>query len=99
MKGNLHVVLLGAVSLIASSALLGAGAQTPKPLRPSPLTPLANPPAAGGPSLKQTAVAHPPARPAARHTVFVPPPPVIELDEITPVAGLPTALDATQLAL
>ena len=99
MKGNLHVVLLGAASLIASSALLGAEAQTPKPLRPSPLTPLANPPAAGGLALKQAAASHAPARPAVRHTVFVPPPPVIELDEITPVAGLPTALDANTLAL
>jgi len=92
MKRNLHVVLLGAVSLLASSALLEAGAQTPKPLRPapSPLTNLAT---------KQAAVSHAPARPAARHPVFVPPPPVIELDEITPVAGLPTALDANTLAL
>src|SRR5471030_2328573 len=92
MKRNLHVILLGAVSLIASSTLLGAGAQTPKPLRPapSPLTNLAT---------KQAAVSHAPARPAARHPVFVPPPPVIELDEITPVAGLPTALDANNLAL
>jgi soluble lytic murein transglycosylase len=98
MKGNLHVVLLGAVSLLASSALLGAGAQTPKPLRPSPLTPLANPPAGGGLSLKNANIAHPSAKPVARHPVYVPPPPVIELDEIAPVAGLPTALDANTLA-
>jgi soluble lytic murein transglycosylase len=92
MKRNLHIILLGAASLIASSTLLGAGAQTPKPLRPapSPLTSL---------GAKQAVASHAPARPAARHPVFVPPPPVIELDEITPVAGLPTALDATNLAL
>ena len=92
MNGKLHVVLLGAVSLLASSALLGAGAQTPKPLRPapSPLTAL---------GAKQAVVRGAPARPVARHPVFVPPPPVIELDEITPVAGLPTALDANTLAV
>ena len=90
MKGNLHVVLLGAASLIASSTLLGAGAQTPKPLRPSPLTAL---------GAKQAAATRAPARPVVRHPVFVPPPPVIELDEMTPVAGLPTALDANNLAL
>ncbi len=93
MKRNLHVVLLGAVSLIASSTLLGAGAQTPKPLRPSPLT---------SPGAKPTLIipnAHAAARPVVRHPVYVPPPPVIELDEITPVAGLPTVLDANNLAL
>jgi len=94
MKGNLHIVLLGAASLVVSSALSGAGAQTPKPLRPSPLT---NPFAVPPPRLAVAGNA--PAHPAARHPVFVPAPPVIELDEITPVAGLPTVLDADSLAL
>jgi soluble lytic murein transglycosylase-like protein len=106
MKGNLPVVLLGAASLIASFALPGAEAQTPKPLRPSPLSSPGSSTGAGTgatnpyPGLK-TAVQHPAAKPAAavRHPVYVPPPPVIELDEITPVAGLPTVLDATQVAL
>src|SRR6201990_725764 len=91
MKWKVNVVLLGAVSLIASSTLAGAGAQTPKPLRP-----------ATGPAAKPVAAhtaAHAAARPVARHPVFVPPPPVIELDEITRVAGLPTVLAATNLAL
>jgi soluble lytic murein transglycosylase len=35
--------------------------------------------------------------PAPRRPVFVPPPPVIELDEAAPVAGLPTVLDADNL--
>jgi soluble lytic murein transglycosylase-like protein len=82
MKVNIHIVLLGAASLIAASALQGAGAQTPKPLRP----------AAGANAAK-------PARPAVRHPVYVPPPPVIELDEIAPIAGLPTVLNPANLAL
>ena len=91
MNWKIDIVLLGAVSLIASSTLVGAGAQTPKPLRP-----------ASGPAAKPVAAhntTHTAARPVARHPVFVPPPPVIELDEITPVAGLPTVLDANNLAL
>ncbi len=92
MKRNLHIILLGAASLIASSTLLEAGAQTPKPLRPAP-SPLSHLGA------KQAAVSHAPARAAVRHPVFVPAPPVIELDEITPVAGLPAVIDAAQLDL
>ncbi len=92
MKGNLLIVLLGAASL----GVLPALAEThPKP---PPKSASAAKPAAAH-------VAHPAhtthvaARPAVRHPVFVPPPPVIELDEISPVAGLPTVLDATSLAL
>jgi soluble lytic murein transglycosylase-like protein len=86
MKGNIHIVLLGVASLFASSALPGAWAQTPKPLRP-----------ATGPGARP--VVHAAARPVLRHPVYVPPPPVIELDEITPVAGLPAVLSAGDLAL
>jgi len=42
---------------------------------------------------------HPAAHPApvVHRPVYVPPPPVIELDEISPPAGLPTVLDAENL--
>jgi soluble lytic murein transglycosylase-like protein len=89
MKSLVPVVLLGAATMLAASAL--AQTATKPPAKPAPATRTA------------AATAHPPARPAVRpqphptiiprRPVFVPPPPVIELDEIAVVPDLPTVLD------
>jgi soluble lytic murein transglycosylase len=78
-----------------------ASASAAKPIAPSPLgaKPAASNPVAGNPFVGNPvaaravahALAHPVARPIARHPVFVPPPPVIELDEVRP-PELPTVL-------
>lgn len=88
MKKILPVVLLGAATLMAASALTQiAMAQTTT-------KPPAKPPTAAKPA---AAKARPAARPSptiqARRPVFVPAPPVIELDEAPVVADLPTVLD------
>jgi len=44
-------------------------------------------------------VVHPAPHPVMRRPVFVPPPPVIELDETAPAAGLPGVLDSANLVL
>lgn len=83
MRTTVSAVLIGAASLLAVSA----SAQTAK--RP------AQAPATKPATVKPAAVAGRPAvRPAARAPVFVPPPPVIELDEAPVVADLPAVLDA-----
>jgi len=83
MRTTVSAVLIGAATLLAVSA----SAQTAK--RP------AQAPAAKPATVKPAAVAgRPAARPAARAPVFVPPPPVIELDEAPVVADLPAVLDA-----
>jgi soluble lytic murein transglycosylase len=86
MKHFVSVVLLGAATMLAASAL----AQT-----------VTKPPAKPAPATKTAAAARPVARPTGAHPtiiprrpVFVPPPPVIELDEIAVVPDLPTVLDA-----
>src|SRR5277367_220835 len=86
MKHIVPVVLLGAATMLAASAL--AQTATKPPAKPAPAT-------------KTAAAARPVARPAGAHPtivprrpVFVPPPPVIELDEIAVVPDLPTVLDA-----
>lgn len=86
MKKILPAVLLGAATLMAASAL--AQTTTKPPAKP----PTAAKPAA---ATARPAAARPAARPAiqARRPVFVPPPPVIELDEAAVVADLPTVLD------
>jgi soluble lytic murein transglycosylase-like protein len=85
MKKVVPVVLLGAVTMLALSAL----AQT-----------TTKPPAKPAPAAKTAAATSPPATKAKPHPtiiprrpVFVPPPPVIELDEMAVVAELPTVLD------
>ncbi len=82
MKRILPAVLLGAATLAAASALAQTTTKPP-----------AKPPTAAKPAAATQ-------RPAARHTaapvrrpVFVPPAPVIELDEAPVVADLPTVLD------
>jgi soluble lytic murein transglycosylase-like protein len=91
MKHIVSVVLLGAATMLAASAL--AQTATKPPAKPAPATKTAA--AAPRPS-----AAHPVARPVGVHPtiiprrpVFVPPPPVIELDEIAVVPDLPTVLD------
>lgn len=88
MRKILPVVLLGAATLMAASALTQiAMAQTTS-------KPPAKPPTAAKPA---AAAAKPAARPRptiqARRPVFVPAAPVIELDEAPVVADLPTVLD------
>src|SRR5260370_10696988 len=91
MKLFVPVVLLGAATMLAASAL--AQTATKPPAKPAPATRTA------------AAAAHPVVRPVPRpvgahptiiprRPVFVPPPPVIELDEIAVVPDLPTVLDA-----
>ena len=84
MNRILFVAVVGAMTTVA----MGGLAQTAKPpakpasaAKPAAVAPASKP-------VKQYAGF----RPAARHAVFVPPPPVIELDEISPPADLPTVL-------
>ena len=82
MKRFLPAVLLGAATLVAASALAQTATKPP-----------AKPPTAAKPA---AATQRPPARQTAapvRRPVFVPPAPVIELDEAPVVADLPTVLD------
>ncbi len=87
MKNILSAVLLGATTLVAASALAQTTTKPP-----------AKPPTAAKPASTTTAKAasrpasHPTVQP--RRPVFVPAPPVIELDEAAVVADLPTVLDA-----
>ncbi|OFX01596.1 MAG: hypothetical protein A3D94_03525 [Alphaproteobacteria bacterium RIFCSPHIGHO2_12_FULL_66_14] len=96
MKKILAAVLLGATTLAAASAL--AQTATKPPAKPPTA---AKPAAAVRPAAKaKSAVTKPATRRAphptirARRPVFVPPVPVIELDEAPVVADLPTVLDA-----
>lgn len=87
MRTIVAAVLIGAVGLVAVSA----SAQTAKkPVKTQATKPATAKPAAK-PATKPAVRAA--ARPAARAPVFVPPPPVIELDEAAVVADLPTVLD------
>ncbi|MBS0546603.1 MAG: lytic transglycosylase domain-containing protein [Proteobacteria bacterium] len=103
MRRNLLIALLGAASLAVSPAL----AEAPHLKAPAKPASAAKPVSATTRQAKPAAprvtharpTTHVAARPAVRHPVFVPPPPVIELDEMSPVAGLPTVLDAANLAL
>jgi soluble lytic murein transglycosylase len=89
MKYVVSVVLLGAATILAASAF--AQTQT-KPKPP------AKPAAAAKPVAAQTRAAQPRPHPTIvpRRPVFVPPPPVIELDETAIVADLPTVLDGEE---
>lgn len=85
MKTIFSAVMIGAVALMAASA---SAQPLKKPTKLQATKPAAVKPAAARPA------ARPAIRPAAaRAPVFVPPPPVIELDEATVVADLPTVLD------
>ena len=76
--------MIGAVALMAVSA---SAQPVKKPTKLQATKPAATKPAAARPAARQAA------RPAVRPPVFVPPPPVIELDEAAVVADLPTVLD------
>ncbi len=85
MKTIVSAVMIGAVALMAASA---SAQPVNKPTKLQATKPAAVKSAAARPA------ARPAVRPAAaRAPVFVPPPPVIELDEATVVADLPTVLD------
>ncbi len=84
MRTTLSAVLIGAVALVAAQA----SAQTAK----KPVQTQATKPAATKAAVTRPA-ARPAARPAPRAAVYVPPPPVVELDENAVVADLPTVLD------
>ena len=92
MKHIVPVVLLGAATMLAASALtLPAGAQTTTkpPAKPAP----AAKPAAATTTVRPPVVTR--ASPAiVPRPVFVPPAAVLELDEIAVVPDLPTVLDA-----
>ena len=85
MKTIVSAVMIGAVALMAVSA---SAQPTKKPAKLQATKPAAAKPAVARPAARQAV------RPAAaRAPVFVPPPPVIELDEAAVVADLPTVLD------
>lgn len=84
MRTTLSAVLIGAAALMAAQA----SAQTAK----KPVQTQATNPATTKAAVTRPA-ARPAARPAPRAAVYVPPPPVVELDENAVVAGLPTVLD------
>jgi soluble lytic murein transglycosylase-like protein len=86
---------IGAAALLAASAL-GQTATKP-PAKPAPAVKTAA--ASSHPAAAKARIQpqpHPTIIP--RRPVFVPPPPVIELDEIAVVPGLPTVLDAETVA-
>ncbi len=85
MKTIVSALMIGAVALMAASA---SAQPMKKPTKLQATKPAAAKPAAARPAARQAV------RPAvARTPVFVPPPPVIELDETAVVADLPTVLD------
>lgn len=85
MKTIFSAVMIGAVALMAASV---SAQPVKKPTKLQATKPAAVKPVAARPA------ARPAIRPAAaRAPVFVPPPPVIELDEAAVVADLPTVLD------
>lgn len=85
MKTIVSAVMIGAVALMAASA---TAQPTKKPTKLQATKPAAAKPAVARPAARQAV------RPAAaRAPVFVPPPPVVELDEAAVVADLPTVLD------
>jgi soluble lytic murein transglycosylase len=86
MKQVVPAVLLGTAAMLAMSAL--AQTATKPPAKPAPAAKTA---AATAQPAAAKAKPHPTVIP--RRPVFVPPPPVIELDEIAVVADLPTVLD------
>jgi soluble lytic murein transglycosylase len=87
MKQLVRVVMVGALTTFAASSHSSlAQTQTKPPPKPAP----AAKPAA------TAAAARPAARPLVRHPVFVPAPPVIELDEMAVVPDLPTVLSTEE---
>lgn len=87
MKQIVPVVLLGAATILAASAL--AQTATHPPAKPRPAA------AKAATTARPAAAPRPHPTIIPRRPVFVPPPPVIELDEMAVVSDLPTVLDAT----
>ena len=111
MKYVVSVVLVGAATMLAAGALAQTQTKPPKtaatnnpastPAAASPpakstfVNPAAPKPAAAKPAAAaRTQAAHPTIVP--KRPVFVPPPPVIELDEMAVVGDLPTVLEADE---
>lgn len=84
MRTTVSVLLIGATALMAASA---AAQTAKKPVQTQATKPVATKAATARPA------ARPARRPAPRAAVYVPPPPVLELDERAVVADLPTVLD------
>ncbi len=91
MKQILSVVLLGAATVLAAEALAQTQTKPPRPAAAKPATQSAATKAKVKPRPPARVGAHPTIVP--RRQVFVPAPPVIELDEMAVVADLPTVLD------
>jgi soluble lytic murein transglycosylase len=85
MKQIVRVVMVGALTTFAASTL----AQTTT-TKPPPKPASAAKPASTAPTAKSAP--HAAAHPLVRHPVFVPVPPVIEIDEMAVVPDLPTVL-------
>src|SRR4029453_14282586 len=111
MKNIVTVLLLGAVTMLAAQALAQTQTKPPKTAatnNPAASPAAASPPAKStfvNPAAPKPAPAKPaaPAKPQAAHPpivpkrpVFVPPPPVIELDEMAVVSDLPTVLETDE---
>jgi soluble lytic murein transglycosylase len=101
MKYVVSIVLLGAATMLAAGALAQTQTKPKPPAKPAAAkSAAATKPAAAAKAASATtragrpAGAHPTIIP--RRPVFVPPPPVIELDEMAVVADLPTVLDAEE---
>ena len=89
MKSFMPMALASAAALFTVSALAQSATKPPAKPAPAVKTAAATSQSAAGKAKPQP---HPTIVP--RRPVFVPPPPVIELDEIAVVPGLPTVLDA-----
>jgi len=85
MRTIVSPVLLAALGLWAIPGLAQQAVPKPPPKPASAAKPAA------------AHIVHPVPHPMNRRAVFMPPPPVIELDEIAPVAGAPTVLDNDNL--
>lgn len=112
MKHIVPVVLLGAATMLAAQALAQTQTKPPKTAatnNPAARPAAASPAAAKSTFVNPAAPKPAPAKPAAaakpvaahptivpRRPVFVPPPPVIELDEMAVVADLPTVLETDE---
>ena len=111
MKYVVSVVLVGAATMLAAGALAQTQTKPPKTAatnNPASTPAAASPPAKStfvNPAAPKPAPAKPAAaaKPQAAHPtivpkrpVFVPPPPVIELDEMAVVGDLPTVLEADE---
>src|ERR687887_18454 len=88
MKKIVPLVSVGAATVLAVSAL--AQTATKPPAKPASATKTA---AASAPAAKAKPQLQPHPTIIPRRPVFVPPPPVIELDEIAVIPDLPTVLD------